>query len=185
MKKIVYTKPDGGVAVTTPAEGARLARSMTLADGTVLSAEAPQPVELFLHRWPVVGAIADWWETEDQFLARIQSKDVPVGAATIILDELALPADRSQRAGWVISGSAVVVDAARLQQAKDTRAAACVDGVDRLQFDVLVTQENNVRALRALINTLLPGSFTAGQAAQITQAQYRSALIARYKALNP
>lgn len=67
----------------------------------------------------------------------------------------------------------------------DQLAATASDSIDRLQFDVMFSVENNVRALRALINTLLPGSFTAAQAAQITRVQYRDALIARWKVLNP
>lgn len=67
----------------------------------------------------------------------------------------------------------------------DARAASAADSIDRLQFDVMFTTENNVRALRALINTVMPGSFTAAQVAQVTRTQYRDALIARWKALNP
>jgi hypothetical protein len=59
-----------------------------------------------------------------------------------------------------------------------------IDSIDRLQFEVMWEQENNVRELRALVNILRPGSFTAAQAAQITRAQYRDALIARWKVLN-
>lgn len=72
-----------------------------------------------------------------------------------------------------------------LAPSADVRSALFVDGVDRLQFDVLFTQENSIRALRTLINTLLPGSFTAAQASQVTRAQFRDALITRWKALNP
>lgn len=72
-----------------------------------------------------------------------------------------------------------------LQPSQDVRAGLAIDGVDRLQFDVMFTQENNIRALRALINTLIPNSFTAAQSAQITRAQFRDALINRWKALNP
>lgn len=68
---------------------------------------------------------------------------------------------------------------------QDVRAALSIDSVDRLQFDVLFQHENHIRALRALINTIIPGSFTLAQASQITRAQFRDALIDRWKALNP
>jgi hypothetical protein len=72
----------------------------------------------------------------------------------------------------------------------DQLAAAKVDSLDRLQFDVLFTHENAIRAMRAEINALdvaagRPAAFTPAQAAPITQAQFRDALIARWKALNP
>lgn len=66
----------------------------------------------------------------------------------------------------------------------DVVAPRIVDLIDRLQFDVMFMQENNVRALRSFINTLIPGSFTAAQASQVTRTQYRDALIARWKVLN-
>lgn len=58
-------------------------------------------------------------------------------------------------------------DAANTQ---DMRAARVVDGIDRLQFEHLFDLENRTRILE-----LKP---------QITRAQYRDALIARWKALN-
>ena len=53
----------------------------------------------------------------------------------------------------------------------DELAASAVDRVDRLQFDVLFNHENRMRALEAK--------------APITPAQFRDALIARCKVLNP
>jgi hypothetical protein len=52
---------------------------------------------------------------------------------------------------------------------QDTRAQRYIDGLDRLWFEVNFDQENRVRALE-------------GKAA-ITRAQYRDALINRWKAL--
>src|SRR3990167_5030339 len=88
MKKIIFSRPDGGVSVVNPAGGARLAFSVTLQDGSVLSDEVAtmpspifrkiaHPIDYFLHRWPVAGAVSEWAETEDEFLARIAAKDVP------------------------------------------------------------------------------------------------------------
>ena len=52
----------------------------------------------------------------------------------------------------------------------DKRAARAVDGIDRLQFEHLFDLENRTRVLELK--------------AQITKAQYRDALIARWKTLN-
>lgn len=53
----------------------------------------------------------------------------------------------------------------------DKRAVRAIAGVDRLQFEMLFNHENRVRVLE-------------GQAA-VTVVQFRDALIARWKALNP
>jgi hypothetical protein len=52
----------------------------------------------------------------------------------------------------------------------DIRAARAVDGIDRLQFEHLFDLENRTRVLEGL--------------GQITRAQYRNALINRWKSLN-
>jgi hypothetical protein len=79
---------------------------------------------------------------------------------------------------------------ARELPSQDTRAALFVDSVDRLQFDVLFAQENNIRELRQAMRTLCaainqPTPFTAAQAGQIDKPTFRQALINRWKALNP
>ena len=102
MKVIIYMRPDGGLSVCRPNEGARLAYLITLQDGAVLSAiNPPQPVDAILRRWPVEGAVADWAESEDQFVARIRAKDVPADAQNVqIIEESAVPADRTFRNAW-------------------------------------------------------------------------------------
>lgn len=109
MKKIIYSQPDGTVAVVTPCEGARLATSVTLNDGTVMESDA-KPVGEFMRRWPVDGATASWAETEAEFVARITANDLPETATDVaIFDEADLPADRVFREAWRISGGAVTV----------------------------------------------------------------------------
>ena len=63
MKKIIYTRPDGGLSVVHPTEGARLAYSVRLANGTVLGIRKElreagvqatiEPIDRFLRIWPV------------------------------------------------------------------------------------------------------------------------------------
>lgn len=59
-------------------------------------------------------------------------------------------------------------DAANTQ---DIRAAIAIDAIDRLQFEHLFDLENRTRALELKV--------------AITRAQYRDALITRWKTLNP
>lgn len=53
----------------------------------------------------------------------------------------------------------------------DAEGARAVDAIDRLDFEVDFDQENRIRALELK--------------APITRSQYRDALIARWKVLNP
>lgn len=80
MKKIIYSRPDGGLSVVAPLEGSRLAFFIRLADGTALpSGVAPffeRPVDSILRRWPIAGASAEWAESEAAFVARIAESDV-------------------------------------------------------------------------------------------------------------
>ena len=81
MKVIIFEHSDGSIATTNPQEGARLAFSITLADGAVLPVGAdkhPVRVDTILRGWPVIGATANWAETEDELAAKIAAKDIPV-----------------------------------------------------------------------------------------------------------
>ena len=107
-RKIIYTRPDGGLSVVHPVEGGRLANFITLADGTILPKApviTPLPVDRILRRWPVEGAVVSWAETEDEFVSRIALKDVPSDAlAQRICDESEIPVDRHFRDAWEDNG---------------------------------------------------------------------------------
>ena len=110
MKKIVYTI-DWQLHVCVPTEGSRLAHGVKLKSGEVLRAPKPQQVDRFLRLWPVDGAVADWAETEDEFVARIAAKDVPTNAAnTLITDAASIPTDRTFRNAWKLGISGVEID---------------------------------------------------------------------------
>jgi hypothetical protein len=109
MKRIVYENVANGLAaVLTPCEGARLAFGVTLPDGTILRhrilikaakmqgdkeiepaiyMNEARPVDSFMRGWSGKNATAEWAETEDEFLARIASKDVPVTLVKPYTDE--------------------------------------------------------------------------------------------------
>jgi hypothetical protein len=102
------------------------------------------------------------------------------------VDPAAIPADRSKRRAWRRNGGGgVVVDSAVVSALRDSDAAAAIDGIDLLQFEHLFLLENEKRDIKAKLNQLLPGTYPPADVAQITRAQYRTALINRWKTLNP
>lgn len=129
MKKIVYTRPDGGVSVVNPAAGARLAFAATLPDGTVIRSESivhvaatevkdahdivtpiAIPADQILRPWPADGK-AEWAESEDQFIARISPKSIPKDAKDVrIVEGAELPLDYTFRNAWRQAGGKVEVD---------------------------------------------------------------------------
>lgn len=85
---IVYTRPNGVLAVCVPAP----------ADRRIVHIEGKPP---FL-------------EPEDVWLNRVRLRSVPKDAANVqIVDRSDIPADRTFRAAWVSSGSSVAVDMPR------------------------------------------------------------------------
>ncbi len=105
MKLIIFSGLDGRVFVMRPAEGARLA--MAVNDDR---RKEPAPVDTFLRGWPVPSATVEWAESEDEFVARIAAKDVPADAENVqIVDESEIPADRTNRAAWKLSGGKIVI----------------------------------------------------------------------------
>lgn len=137
MKKIVYKRPDGGISIIHPAEGARLAFFITFPDGTRLpSAVAPfvgRPVDSILRAWPVEGAVAEWAEPEEAFISRVIAKDLPHDATNVrVVEATEIPKDRSFRDAWKDEGGAITVDMSvardihrdRLRQERENRMAA-------------------------------------------------------------
>lgn len=103
----------------SPIEGARLARQVELEDGTIVKPARgdAQPVDLFLRGWPVAGAVAQWAETEEEFVARIAARDVPAGATNVeIVDASAIPADRTFRDAWAYRPGGCQVDMAKARE---------------------------------------------------------------------
>jgi hypothetical protein len=132
MKAIVFTRPDGGVSVCRPAEGARLAFAVTI-DGATISSETPRPVDGFLRRWPVDGAVVQWAETEDEFVERIKLKDTPANAVDVrIIDAATIPADRSMRAAWRLGPSGIEIDTTKAAAIEAKAARASLDINERI-----------------------------------------------------
>lgn len=188
MKKIIYTRRDGGLSIVSPIEGARLAYAITLPDGRKLEnlrcvvpaklvkesvtkivkgatfvkpavwsdpvvERVPGAVDGFLRMWPVPGATADWAETEDEFVARIAKKDIPVtltnppsGVPAMLnrLDAERLQLAYTETAFHIVDESAIPAD-------RTFRDALTADG-PTLRHDMSKCREihkNTLRALRA------------------------------------
>lgn len=114
MRKIIYTRVGGGLSVVGPSEGARFARYVTLSDGGTIPPDGKElvgfaRVDMFLRRWPVDGATAEWAETEDEFMARIAQMVIPADASNVrIVDESEIPSDRTFRNAWKSNGGVEV-----------------------------------------------------------------------------
>ncbi len=172
MKRIVYTRPDGGLSIVTPVEGGRLASRVTLADGAVLEeltmvkpaglievagrveaavyAPQPQPVDKFLRQWPVDGATVEWAETEDEFVARVAAKDVPAELVYAIVDESALPADRYFRNAWRHDNGVISHDLAKcraIQKDKLRAARAPLLAAQDVAFQRALASGGDAKAL--------------------------------------
>jgi len=120
---------------------------------------------------PVLNTLGDEGMTEAQAEQRAWDR-LPVEAIDPqFVDAAAVPTDRSKRRAWRRSGGSVFVDDAVVAALRDQDAALAIDGMDRLQFEHLFDLENRMRAVEAQ--------------PQITRAQYRNALIAKWKTLHP
>lgn len=98
--KITYARPDGGVSVVTLVEGHRLAHLVMLADGTVIDAEDPVPVERLSRKWR--DGKVKWAETEEQFVTRNMAdpRIVPADCPAKIVPASEIPDDRTFRNAW-------------------------------------------------------------------------------------
>lgn len=115
MKKIIYTRPDGGLSVFNACEGARLAMGLRDADGNpVAVSEVPLPVDRFLRRWPVDGMTATWAETEDEFIVRVAARSIPADATDVqLVEPEIIPTDRTFRDAWKAGSGKVEYDMAK------------------------------------------------------------------------
>lgn len=135
-KRIIYTRPDGGVSVIIPAPGqhqlvrredAVVRYRPTETEGTycaiVLAPEAvtsevvtpPEGSAILADQsgTPIVALHASAFrqETDDEVLERLKVKDVPSDASDVMVcDASDLPAQREFRGAWAIGGQGVDVD---------------------------------------------------------------------------
>lgn len=152
MKLIIYTRPDGGLSVVNPSQMARLALSVTVAN-VKHEAATPQPVDRFLRLWPVAGAVAEWAETEEEFIARVAAKVVPADASNVqIVGQESIPADRSFRNAWKAAPGRVEVDMPKARDIhRDALRAKRAPLMAALDVEYMRADENGDAAKKAEI----------------------------------
>jgi hypothetical protein len=118
MKKIIYTRPDGGLSIVNPAPWARLCAAITVA-GERLVMSPPVPFDGLVRAHKTDQLSPEWAETEDEFIARVRGKDVPADALDVrVVDEAAIPADRTFRAAWKAGAAGVAIDMVRAREVR-------------------------------------------------------------------
>jgi hypothetical protein len=184
MKKIIFTRPDGGVSVMGPCEGARLAFYIKLKDGKVIhhgffktlveinKAGKGYPVDSFLRRWPVDVEFVEWAETAAEFYARIIAKDVPKDATNVtIIDESEIPTDRTFRNAWKAAPGRVEHDIPKCKELahnmrREKRAAELAPLDDIIAKQIPGNNPQQVEAQRQVIRDKYAAIQTAIDAAQ-------------------
>jgi hypothetical protein len=185
MKIIIFTKPNGEIGIVHPREGFRLASKVTL-DGVEYPINPPASVDSIFRRWPVEGAVAEWAETEEEFLARVQSKSVPVDALNpVAIDGSVLPADRSKRKAWRQQGNTVVVDAA-IESQMDGEAARVSEIESNISTDTFGTPAKTLKQLSEMswsdFNTWWGANVTTTAAAIVVLKRLTYFVLRRCKA---
>ena len=148
-KRIIYTLPDGSLAVVEPAPGCRRVRKIKGENGEHRFAGQGVPAErLAKARHNVLEM-----EGEAEWLARVAAKCVPPGAIRPRIVDLAdLPQDRENRAAWVDDGTRVYVDPSRIKPAPIMEAAPA---------GATVVQDPRVAALRPQLAAHIGAGFRA------------------------
>ena len=154
MKKIIYSRADGGVSVVSPAAGQRLAiRIISIFWLELFRSKAPVPIENISRKWLLLGNI-EWTETEDEFMARIQARAVPSDAINPqVVDESVIPADRTFRNALRQDGSFLIHDMLKAREIQEQR----IEAARRIKMrDLLVREElgENVAAEKAAIRSI-------------------------------
>lgn len=98
--------------------------------------------------------------------------------------------DRQEYNAWLAAGG-VPEPYTPVVLSLDDQAATSVDAVDRLQNRVLFEHENDIRQLKAKLNSLISATgqtlvvppFGAATAQQVSPAQFRTALINLWKSI--
>ena len=97
--RIIYSTPEGGVAVIIPAPEARrqVLVSEAIFEIHLVSATEDQPEH---EEQRIVVPAVYRPETDDEFATAIALKDVPAGVPFKIVDVSEIPEDRTFRAAW-------------------------------------------------------------------------------------
>lgn len=125
MKKIIFTRSDGGLSVVHPAAGNRLAQKFLTAFGVhLLSLGKAVPVEQITRKWRFLGT-PEWAESENEFVARIMEKAVPSDAINPqIVEADSIPTDRTFRNAWKTTGDRIEHDMPKAREIRRNQLRA-------------------------------------------------------------
>lgn len=100
-QRIIYPTDDGGVAIIIPAWDAR--RQVLVSEAVYQTVIVPATDDEPEHEAQELVTPAVYRdETDEEFMAWIAAKDVPVGKPFKIVDVADIPSDRSERAAWEV-----------------------------------------------------------------------------------
>lgn len=117
--KIAYSKPDGGVAIVTPAPFARLVSQVTF-NRKAVTIDPPQPFDRFVRQFKTADLSPVWAESEADFFGRIAAKDVPAGAFWKLIDDSEVP-PRETREAYSLGPDGVYLNSARVGEVAKLR----------------------------------------------------------------
>lgn len=101
QQRIIYTTPEGGLAVLIPAPQARQRVLVSAAIFEAVEVPATEEAEAYIEQQEVSPEV---WrdQTDEEFAWAVARKDVPAGLPFKILDAAEIPTDRTFRAAWEI-----------------------------------------------------------------------------------
>lgn len=98
-KRIIYSTPEGGIAVIIPAPEARRRVLVSEAIFETHLVPATEDVPEHEEQRTITPAVYRA-ETDDEFAMAVALKDVPAGVPFKIVDVFEIPEDRTFRAAW-------------------------------------------------------------------------------------
>lgn len=157
-KRIAYARPDGGVSIVCPAPGARLVASVAIGESEVRTFDPPIPADRLTKILHQPGVTAGWAESESDFVARIQARDVPADATNVaVVDVSTVPADRTFRNAWKREGTGIGTDMAKAREIHMDRIRAVRDA-ELARLDVEQLKGRDVTAEKQRLRDL-PATF--------------------------
>jgi len=123
MLVVVYSSPDGGVTEVIPSPFARLCSGFD-SGGVLTTVDPPTALDILTQAIGAIPFTPIYAETEEEFVSRIQAKDVPQDAPNqTVLDDSALPGPETLRYAWVLNNGLVSVSEQRTAAYKSEQVA--------------------------------------------------------------
>lgn len=166
-KRLIYTQPNGSVAVVIPAPDAR--------------------AEVVIPAVPGESSEIRRIETDEEFLERIAARSIPAGVAYTVVDAEQVPADRTYRDAWQAAGAGLVVDMDRARSIhRDRMRVKRKPMLEALDVDYVRADERGDPAAKAQVVARKQALRDAPADPRIDAAQTPEELKAVWpRALNP